>query len=428
MAPECQDSDDADEPVSGASVAIINNFTATAFSGSTNSSGSIAQQTLDERIENASGVFVFSPYSINASKTGYYGNSTAFSLTADLYLRLFINPVLGWEAFYFNIESPENGTYMQLNLSDGKLDMTVTSPYNMTSCNYSFGGGFLPLDEINSNTFQAYANVSAMDGPYDALFTCRSEDNETNTSGVFFTIHPSYECQDDAQCAGDEECSSHKCIGLECDCGYAANHACVAYDCCGDGDCAGNQSCNLDTNECERVLCDCPEKIANHKCSMQPGYCCKDMLCAENETCDLTTHACIERRLSLLIQDELAFGSNMTVKVVDQDGDPVPVVRIDVKYPAADPPAIETYYTDSSGLATIQITHAGRVEFVARKTGYFLGHSSGEVPEPFNFIFLIEVIVLIAAAGGIAFTAFRLLSHRQGGERRLFAFLRRWLA
>lgn len=403
--------------VSGADVAVKNSLNATVFSGATNASGGIAQQIIDERLENASGIFTFSPYAVNVTKAGYYGNYTVFNLTGDLLLAIVITPVPQEQAaFNLTIESPKNDTYMKYNLtSGGTLLISGASEKNMTWCNYSFGGAWAALSQASPTRFQAYVNVSAMDGPYELVIYCNSYENVTNSSRVAFTVRPSYECSGDSHCAADKRCASNKCVGIECACGYASNHACVSYECCADSSCSVNETCDVDAHSCEPVLCDCPEKIANHKCNLVPGYCCKDMLCAENETCDLIRHECIERLLSFVMPEKLAFGQNVTIRVVDQNGDPVPVVKIDVKYTSADPPITETYYTDSSGEVQVQVNHAGNVEFVARKGGYFLGHSSGEVPEPFDFIFLIEVVVLIVSCAGIAFTAFRLLRHRGGG-------------
>jgi hypothetical protein len=54
------------------------------------------------------------------------------------------------------------------------------------------------------------------------------------------------------------------------------------------------------------------------------------------------------------------------------------------------------------------------MEFALRKGGYYTGQSTADVPEPFNYIFLLEVIVLICAAAGIVIILFRNLK-KSGG-------------
>jgi hypothetical protein len=208
-------------------------------------------------------------------------------------------------------------------------------------------------------------------------------------------------------CADDEECVNYACEAIECDCGYPSNHACVDYECCLNSECASDEICDLGTHTCIPVPCECPEKRINHQCDMTPEYCCSDLQCGQNKTC--ANNKCVERRLSFNVPENLVLGQNITIMVLDQDSNPVNNVGIDVKYLDQDPPVTESYYTDSNGVAIVPIRYAGRVQFVARKENYYFDFQSGEVPEPFNFIFILEIIVLIGCFGGIGIIAMRFL-------------------
>jgi len=401
--------------VSSANVIIRNNFNVIPFSGVTDSQGRISQQILNEITQNESGIFSYTPYSANATKTGYYGNSTVFNLTSDLSLVMIITPVPPPpenETFNFTVISPINDTYTKRNLTTGgMLLLSVSSEKNMSWCNYTFGNASAELAKTDPQDFRAYVNVSAFEGAYLVGFVCSSVGGITNSTEAYFSVYPAYECADDSECGSDQRCLLYMCVDLECGCGYAANHACIDYGCCKDSDCTGNQTCSLTEHECAAVSCECPEKIANHQCSIPSGYCCNDFLCEENETCE--DHACVERTLSFRITETLVYGENITVLVVDQDDNPVTNVGIDVKYPDADPPIIETYYTDVNGKAEIPIKYWGRVNFVARKAKYFIGLSNAEIPEPMNWLFVIEIIVLIGAVAGIAVIALKFI--KKGG-------------
>ncbi len=404
------------DPVGNADVVIKDNFTTTIFSEDTDSQGRITQQTLEEMIENESGVFSFSPYSINVTKSGYHDNFTTFDLTSDLSLEITLNETVGVveENFTFTIESPENKTYMKKDLTEnGTLRLTVTSEKSISSCNYYLDNVSGSLSEINSKKFQAYLNMSGLEGPYIISFSCISVEDVTNSSDVLFTVYPLRECMNDGECTSTQMCTGWKCVELTCECGYASNHDCVYYECCENKDCADTEICDTDTHKCELVPCECSEKRYDHKCNMVPGYCCSDFQCSENETC--IDNECVERTLSFTVPEELVLGENVTILVLDQNSDPIPVVKIVVEYLDTDPFVTETYYTGDNGVVNIPIKHWGRVEFVARKGGYTTNSETGEVPEPFNWLFLIEVIVLIGAIAGIAIIGLKFLKGKDIG-------------
>jgi parallel beta-helix repeat protein len=389
------------------SVTIRNNLSMSVFSGSTDTQGRINYQIITEFMQNESGAWNYNPFSANASKTGYYGNSTAFNLTSDLSLVMIITPVPPPpenETFNFTVISPLNDTYTKRNLTTtGMLLLSVSSEKNMSWCNYTFGNASAELTKTDPKDFRAYINVSAFEGAYAVGFVCSSVDGITNSTEAYFSIYPAYECTDNDECDSDQRCLLYTCVDLECGCGYASNHACIDYACCKDSDCSGNQTCDLEGHVCAAVSCGCPEKISNHQCSIPLGYCCNDLLCEENETCE--DHACVERTLSFRMPETLVYGENVTVLVLDQDDNPVSNVGIDVKYPDADPPIIESYYTDVNGKAEIPIKYWGRVNFIARKAKYFTGLSNAQIPEPMNWLFVLEIIVLIGAVAGIAVIA-----------------------
>lgn len=411
--------DNAGSAVSGALVNVRSNLTGQVYSGTTNSQGGVSSQTLNERIENASGVFLFNPYSVNVTKAGYYGNYTEFNLTSDLSPVITLVPVPAPPqnfTFTFTIDSPRNATYLKYNLTvNGTLLLAVSSAGNISACSYSFGNITGQLGRVSANIFSGYLNVSNMDGGKDILFTCISNESVTNSSAASFVIHPSYECVQPSDCEDTQVCIAWKCEELECTCGRAENHDCVEYECCSDSDCKDSETCNMNSHACAAVDCACPEKISGHKCNINTGYCCSDFQCDGNETC--ASHECVERTLSLLMPSSLEVGGKFSVKVIDQNSDPVEGVKIDVKYLDTDPFVADMYETDADGSAVIEIKHAGRVDVVARKGGYFTGDSLATVPEPFNIILVVEIIVLIAACGGIAFTAMRLLKNRKGGGK-----------
>ncbi|MCX6818224.1 MAG: right-handed parallel beta-helix repeat-containing protein [Candidatus Aenigmarchaeota archaeon] len=426
--------DNASSFINAAQVVVMSNLSGIVFSGNTNAQGYITSQVLNEKIENASGTFLFNPYFVNVSKTGYASNYTAFNLTSDSSLALALTPIPTNEsnasAFIISIASPKNETYMKYNLTVNlTLALSVYSDSDMNSCNYTIGSMSGQMQAVGSTMFTMYINVSDMEGGEEVVFICVSSANVTNTTSVSFTVYPAYECVWPADCNDEQTCLAWECQDLECNCGYASDHQCVYYDCCSDSVCSGTQVCDLATHACKAVSCACPEKISSHKCDMDIGYCCSDLQCDENETCS-SANECVERMLSMALPSSFEVGQKFALKVVDQNYEPVDGVRILVKYLDTDPLVEDDYETDSSGTAAIEIKHAGRVDFTARKGGYFLDISSVNVPEPFDFILLLEIIVLIASCGGIAFAALRIMKSRKaaaspggvtmksGGEKR----------
>jgi len=405
--------DNTSAPVSGADVSIKNSYNSMIFSGTTNSQGMITQQLLEDAKWNESGVFAFSPYFVNVTKSGYYANSATFNLTGDLSLNVtLVSSPSQNLTFSFTIESPLNTTYIKYNLTNGSILLAVVSDKSISSCNYTYGNLTAPIFFNTSKRFLAYMNVSGVDKSYRISFVCMSADGLTNSSEAYFTVYPSNECTVPSDCGNIQTCINWGCVNLQCgECGYPSNHKCVNYECCSDASCAGNETCDIVKHECAPVPCGCTEKIANHRCTIEQGYCCNDLQCSDNEACH--SHACVERTLSFSIGNDTAVGRNITIKVIDQDGNIVPDAGIDVKYSQPDPPVINTYYTDSGGNAVIEIKYAGKVEFVARKAGYFTTSKSFEVPEPFNMLFTVEIVVLVISLAGISFIAFRYV--RKGG-------------
>lgn len=409
-----------DNAINTANVVIKNNYTKTVFSGTTNTQGRITQQTLDETMENESGIFEYNPYSINVSKSGYYSNFSRFNLTGDLSLQITLNVTPGPpppppnDTFTFTILSPVNTTYIKGDLTvNGTLPLTVNSQTNISSCNYYSTNRTGSLSEVNPKRFRTYMNLTGISGGYRISFSCTSIDNVTNTSIVYFTVYPTRECMDDGDCAATEACITNwQCQDLDCVCGYASNHQCVDYECCDGDDCEDDKYCDTDTHICEDVVCECPEKISNHTCYMSSDYCCRDDMCGDNETCE--SNECIERYLSFSLPENLVLGKNISILVWDHNNDPVDNVEITVKYPDVEPPVVENYYTDADGVAKIPIKFAGRVDFVARKARYFLAHQTGEVPEPLNWMFVLQIVVLILAVVGIVIIVLKYL--KKGGS------------
>ena len=404
--------DEEGEGVEEADVVIKNNFTQAVFSGETDSYGGLAEQVLNERVENESGTFVFNPYSINVTEAGYYDNFTEFNLTGDMYLEIILNstPEENATALVLTINSPLNKTYFGTDpaIADDTLELTVSSETNMTSCDYSLDNGTrMEMDEVSPNRFQSSLDVLDLEGHYKLTFFCESSGGRTNSTSVFLSLYPFYECRSSFDCESTEICTDSECVELDCECGYAVNHECILYECCEDDDCKDNEYCDPDDHSCELVICDCPEKRYDHECHMVPEYCCSDLQCNENETC--IENECVKKTLSFYLPEKLVLGETIKILVLNQDGDPVSNVGIDVKYPDRDPPVTESYYTDSNGVAEIPIKYAGRVDFVARKAKYFTSYRSGEVEEPFNWMFVIQAVVLVACIAGIAVIGLKFL-------------------
>lgn len=394
-------------PVPEASVVIKNNYTTTVFSGTADSYGKTETLTLNESMENGSEVLTFSPYSVNVTATGYGVNHTLFNMTSDVRLTLTLQEAETVPAnLTVTIVSPMNSTYTKSDLTANRtIKVEVTGSENMTECNYSINGSIGPLSEVNPARFRAYLNTSEMEGTYEIIVVCRSIEGDLNGTTETFTVYPGRECIEDDDCDYDEVCTEEECVELECDCAYPDDHECVPYECCEDEECDEDEEC--EDHECEAVDCPCPEKIYDHKCNMDPGYCCSFEQCGDDEVC--IDHECIEQTLSFTVPEELVVGQEVTITVTDQNGEPVENVRIKVSYPEMDEPVIETYYTESDGSVSIKIKYAGRVNFNANKAGYVSSSESGEVPEPFNFFFVLQIIILIACLAGIGFIAIRLI-------------------
>jgi hypothetical protein len=70
-------------PLDQANVNIKDAYNATLFSGQTNASGYIQRQNTTEFLQNTTGKFYYSNYTINATKSGYVPNQTSVNLTTN---------------------------------------------------------------------------------------------------------------------------------------------------------------------------------------------------------------------------------------------------------------------------------------------------------------------------------------------------------
>ena len=81
------------QPVASASLNVTDANGALRFSNTTNSSGYIPMQTLDEYNQTASGKTYFTPYAVNAKKSGYLPNSTNLNLTASINFIVYLEEI-----------------------------------------------------------------------------------------------------------------------------------------------------------------------------------------------------------------------------------------------------------------------------------------------------------------------------------------------
>lgn len=415
--------DTGSDPLEGADVLITNNLTGVAFSGTTGIDGTIGTLFLEEMEENESGAFVYNPYAVNVSMSGYHGNATGFNLTSDVSLTIVLNSTNGTggldgtnATLSLEITSPLNKTYLKGDVDENEtIALIVTGDANMTSCSYGIVNLTQDMDKNGTRTFTAILDFSELAGTYSVSVDCTSEEGATNSTEVVMTYFP-HECMNSDDCEADEECGfySNTCVDIICECGEIVNHRCNPYECCEDSDCGDDEECNMTAHECIPVDCLCPEKVYDHRCNIEPGYCCSDLQCGEKEVCDLGENECISRTLSFSLPESPAVGDRVSITVYDQNSDPVDNAKIVVNYPDADPvPEPETYYTDTGGIATFEVRYPGRMEVTARKGGHYTESHTAEVPEPFNVFFLLQVVVLMGAVAGIAVVSLKLL--RGGG-------------
>ncbi len=398
-------------PVSNANIKLIDSFNRSVYSGLTNSNGETPQLMVTVFYENGTS-YDYNPFFVNTSKEGYKTNESVINIKSSGYVEIFLNKSASEThvnqtnaTLNIILLSPENKTYLKGDLTDGILLVNVRGDANLSRCVYFLEATSGNMSKTDNATFDAEVNVSSMEGVYKLSVVCKSLAGATNSTTVWFTVYPAYECFSDYDCESNEICENHECVRLECECGYAENHECVSYECCGDEVCSSEEYCNLNTHKCEIVPCKCGER-KNHECILEPGHCCTDAQCEENETC--VNGICVEQILSLEISGEIAVGKIVKIKVSDQDGNPVENVKIEVSY-VDDPEKKYEYYTDINGVADVPVLYAGRVQIVARKANYVTGFTTEDVPEPFNWFFLVEAAALIFSIIMIVFILLKLL-------------------
>jgi parallel beta-helix repeat protein len=391
--------DGESDPVSGANVVIKNRFANTLFSGSTNSQGRISQQTPEERIENRSGVFIFNPYTIDVSRSGYVSNSTAMNVTGDVSMDIVIE-ALNVSGFVINVVSPENNSvHFKTDLVEGVLlPLEVESDVNLSSCNYTLETILEgSLSRTASNRFGGFLNVSGFTGgEYEMTFVCSTNTTENSTKVNFF-VYPARECTSDLDCGDSEECTSnYECVEISCTCGYASNHECVYYECCDDGACEDDEFCDTGTNQCTDVECDCGVP-GNHRCVFPyPGYCCENSHCDQNQSCDVINHKCVTQILHIFISGVIAQGEEIRVYVKDQNNRSIADASVAVTY--AESGNLYLFSTGSSGFADIYLNESGNTQVSARKANYFTGSVSLKVPAAFNWVIFSVIFIVIFLA------------------------------
>lgn len=63
------------------------------------------------------------------------------------------------------------------------------------------------------------------------------------------------ECDVDSDCSEDEKCFKHRCLPINCKCGYPVDHGCFAYPCCVDEQCKPGQYCDTLSHTCSSIAC-----------------------------------------------------------------------------------------------------------------------------------------------------------------------------
>jgi len=391
--------DDESSPVPGASVVIKDKFTATVFSGSTDSQGEI-YEILNETIENVSGVFDYNPFTINVTKSGYFGNVTSVNVTGDLLVSMSIEeePAGNVTSIIITVTSPlNNSVYLRPDLINYTfIRLEVETSVNVSYCEYMTDSSVGSLTEISPDSFRKYFNVSGFDeGSYTATFLCGDGTNESTTK-VFFSLYPERDCLSDGDCAGDEECSDWECEELSCSCGYASNHECVYYECCSDNACEDTEFCDTGDHTCENVQCDCGV-VRSHQCVFPySDYCCYNTHCEDNQSCDVINNKCVTQILYVYLPESITQGEKIKVYVRDQNNDTVPGATVTLTY--SDSGNIYLFSTDTQGMAEIPINESGNTQISARKQNYFTGSESFEVTPGFDWLLFSMIFVVIAVA------------------------------
>ncbi|NIP39992.1 MAG: hypothetical protein GTN39_00555 [Candidatus Aenigmarchaeota archaeon] len=381
--------------VEGAYVVITDVYGSGIYSGNSLLDGSVPAQSVREILENKAGIdIVYNPYTINASKSGYYGNESSVNVTGDVSFEIVIEPenvtsnVTNISTLVITVRSPPNGSvYYKPDLVNGSfIKLEVETNINVSSCDYmldSIVAG--SLSETSPENFRAYHDVSDFtEGEYVATFLCGIDATENTTQTTFF-VYPERECTSDLDCDYDEKCASDfTCEVLSCGCGYPSNHQCVSYECCEDDVCQTDEVCDLSDHTCEEVQCECGV-ARNHKCVFPyPDYCCTKAHCRVNQTCDVIDHRCVTQVLQVQAPESVLYGEWVRVYVGDQDNNSVSGASVIVTY--SDSGNIYIFSTNVHGIADVLINESGNVQISARKADYFAGFTLVDVAPTFDWV------------------------------------------
>ncbi|MBI3623555.1 S8 family serine peptidase [Candidatus Pacearchaeota archaeon] len=116
-------------PVNQANVSAYNISNNLYFTQNTSASGFITRQNVTEYIQNVTGKFYSTNYTVNATKPGYSNYSTQLNITSSTLLNILMNSVPSLSNIIFNSSTGRNATYDDLTVyySASDLDGDVVS-------------------------------------------------------------------------------------------------------------------------------------------------------------------------------------------------------------------------------------------------------------------------------------------------------------
>ena len=251
---------------------------------------------------------------------------------------LYVQPALGEEGYYFEqytAPPPPSPSKKRMDIdinSNGCVEDPVTIQLLDSKNGDLVINGIITITGPEGYSRFIRSSKATLNLPNSGHYKVEGSASDYKDKRTSFDLTSCYECSNNNDCADNEVCEDNKCVPISCECGYISNHICHKYDCCSDDDCAvgycyehecieclSDDECALDQycseGKCETLDCGCGYAL-DHICVAYE--CCSDDDCPESHIC--SNHTCEYVSVEIDAPPAVIEGQdyNVTVYVNDQ--------------------------------------------------------------------------------------------------------------
>jgi len=115
-----------------------------------------------------------------------------------------------------------------------------------------------------------------------------------------------------------------------------------------------------------------------------------------NEQCDTETHKCVKKLLNLSVPESIVAGEQFTVRLLDNNMNPVPGAKIRIEYKSG---ISESFTTDEQGAVSLVAKESGPVTIKADVIGYDRKVVIANVTPGFDPTAIVLLVIILGGAG-----------------------------